>query len=295
MQALWPANMGVLYPAAPPGSGDTGLAVLILLAVTALVLVFARVRPYLFTGWFWYVGMLVPVIGIVQVGVQSRADRYVYVPLVGLTIMIVWAAADWLELHPVLQRPAALAAGAVLLVFALGTWHQAGYWKDSRTLFEHTLAVTERNYVIQNNQGVIMAREGDLKGAINQHRQALAVYPEYADAHANLGDELQRAGQYDASRPELLEALRLNPASAMVLADLGLLDAAAGNYPDAISHLNEALRLAPDMVEPHNNLCFALQHSGRVDEAIVQCREALRLKPDYPDAERNLKSALDTR
>jgi len=252
-------------------------------------------RPYLFTGWFWYLGMLVPVIGIVQVGAQSRADRYMYVPLVGLTIAIIWAAADWLEPHPALQHAAAAAVGAVLLVFAVGTWHQAGYWKDSRTLFEHTLAITERNYIIRNNLGVILARDGDAKGAMDQYRQAIAINPEYAEAHANLGHALLFAGQFEAARSQLLEALRLRPSFAMAQADLGVLNAAGGNYQEAIGQLSESLRLDPDDAEAHSNLCFVLQRAGRVDEAIVQCREALRLRPDFPSAEYNLKNALAAR
>jgi tetratricopeptide (TPR) repeat protein len=294
-QALWPADLGALYPTAPPALGSTGLALLVLLVVTAAALIFARMRPYLFTGWFWYLGMLVPVIGIVQVGAQSRADRYMYVPLVGLTIAIIWAAADWLELHPALQHAAAAAVGAVLLVFAAGTWHQAGYWKDSRTLFEHTLAITERNYIIRNNLGVILARDGDAKGAMDQYRQAIAINPEYAEAHANLGHVLLRAGQFEAARSQLLEALRLKPSFAMAHADLGVLNAAGGNYQEAIGHLSESLRLDPDDAEAHSNLCFVLQHAGRVDEAIVHCREALRLRPDFPSAEYNLKNALAAR
>jgi Tfp pilus assembly protein PilF len=294
-QALWPANLGALYPAAPPAPDSTGLALLTLLAVTAAVLVFARERPYLFTGWFWYLGMLVPVIGIVQVGVQARADRYMYVPLVGLTIAIVWAAADWLEPHPALHHAAAAVTGAVLLVFAIGTWRQAGYWKDSRTLFEHTLAITERNYIMRNNLGVILARDGDLEGAMNQYQQAIAINPEYAEAHANLGHVLLSAGRFEAARSQLLEVLRLKPSLAMAHADLGVINAAGGNYQEAIVHLSESLRLAPDDAETHSNFCFVLQHAGRVEEAIAQCREALRLRPDSPDAQFNLKNALGAR
>jgi protein O-mannosyl-transferase len=293
--AIWPANLGVLYPGVPPASDNTALALMILLAVTGAVLVFARTRPYLVTGWLWYLGMLVPVIGLVQVGVQSRADRYMYVPLVGLTVAIVWAAADWLELHPALRPPAVVATAVVLLAFAAGTWRQAAYWKDSRTLFEHTLAITQGNYIIRNNLGVTLAREHDAKGAVGQYQQALAINPEYAEAHANLGHELLHEGQFEAARPQLLQALRLKPDVAMVHADLGVLEAVGGNYPEAIRQLTESLRIAPGEAEAHSNLCYALQHAGRVDEAIAHCREALRLKPDHPAAQFNLKNALAAR
>jgi protein O-mannosyl-transferase len=291
-QALWPANLAALYPEAPPAPGSTALALMILLAVTVATLAFARGRPYLPTGWFWYLGMLLPVIGIVQVGVQARADRYMYVPLVGLTVAIVWTAGDWLERHPGLQGAAAAATVALLLIFAAGTWRQAAYWRDSRTLFEHTLAITDRNYIMRNNLGVVLARQGDVRGAFGQYQEALAINPEYPEAHANLGHELLLTGQFDAARPHLEKALRLKPGLTNGHLDLGVLAAARGNYQEATLHLREAVRLAPDNAEAHSNLCFTLQHTGRVDEAVDQCRKALQLKPDYPDAEYNLKNAL---
>jgi len=294
-QSIWPVDLAALYPPAPPDSGLAIFAFIVLLAVTALVLVFARSRPYWFIGWLWFLGMLVPVIGIVQVGVQSRADRYMYLPLVGLTTAFVWTVADWIKNDAALQRAAAVVTTMVLLTFGILTWLQAGYWKDSRTLFEHTLAVTDRNAVIRNNFGVILAQGNDTKGAIDQYKQALDINPEYPEAHANLGHELLRAGQFDAARSQIEEAVRLKPGFAMALADLGLLDAAGGNYPNAIRQLQESLRLAPGNAEVHSNLCFALQHAGRRDEAISECREALRLKPGDANAQFNLNNALSTR
>jgi tetratricopeptide (TPR) repeat protein len=291
-QVAWPVNLAVLYPETAPAPEIAGLALMILLAVTVATLMCAAKRPYLRTGWFWYLGMLVPVIGIVHVGVQARADRYMYVPLVGLSIGIVWAVADWLEWHPGWKGAVTAATVAMLLVFAAGTWRQAAYWKDSRTLFEHTLAVTDRNYIMRNNLGVILARQNDVAGAIGQHQQALAINPEYAEAHANLGHEFMLAGQFEAARPHLEEAVRLKAGLSSAHLDLGVLVAARGNYQEAMRHLSEAVRLAPDNPEAHSNFCYALQHAGRVDEAIDQCRYALRLRPDYPDAQYNLKNAL---
>lgn len=294
-QAIWPANLGVLYPAEPPRLSSAALALLILLAVTVAVLALARTRPYWFTGWFWYVGMLVPVIGLVQVGLQSRADRYTYVPLVGLTIAIVWAAADWLERHPALRPVFAAATGVVLLAFAVGTWRQVGYWKDSRTLFEHTIAVTERNSIMRNNLGVVLMNAGDDRGAMVQYFQAMRIDPEYAAPKGNAGNLLLRAGQLDSARPLIEEAIRLKQDFPMAQLDIGIIDASTGNYQEAIAHLSEALRLTPGDPVPHSNLCYAFEHVGRWDEAIAQCREALRLKPDYPDAQFNLKNALASR
>jgi Tfp pilus assembly protein PilF len=294
-QSFWPVNLGALYPGVPPDPITAIVALLVILGVTASVLIFAKSRPYLFTGWFWYLGMLVPVIGVIQVGVQSRADRYMYVPMVGLTIAIVWGAVEWVDRNPARQGAVVAVTGLVLVFFAVGAWHQVLYWKDSRTLFEHTLAITERNAIMRNNLGVVLAREKDTAGAIAQYQQAVAINPGYAEAHANLGHELLRSGQFEAARLQLQEAIRLKPNFAIALADLGLLDAAGGNYESAIRRLEESARLAPDDAETHSNLCFALQHAGRFNEAVAQCREALRLKPGYADAEFNLKNALESR
>ncbi len=292
-QTFWPEDLAVLYPAAPPVPANAIFALLVLLAISAAALLVMRTRPYIFTGWFWYLGMLVPVIGIIQVGAQSHADRYMYVPQVGLALVVVWAIADYIEAHPGLKQAAAAAALVIMIVFAAGTWHQIGFWSDSRMLFQHTLAVTERNAVIQNNLGVILARADDWTGAVSQYQQALAINPEYPEAHANFGHALLRSGKFEEARAHLLEAVRLKPDLAIALADLGLLDAAAGNFPDAIWHLDESLRISPDNSETHSNLCFALQHAGRVSDAIAQCREALRLKPDNKDAQFNLRNLLN--
>lgn len=294
-QALYPVDLGVLYPTADPAPSTALLSLLILLVVTAMALVLVRKLPYFFTGWFWYVGMLVPVIGLVQVGAQSRADRYTYVPLVGLTILIVWAAGDWLELHQSLKRPVAVASAAVLLVFAALTWRQVAYWKDSRTLFEHTIAVTERNFIMRNNLGVILARAGDDRHAMIEYLAAMDINPSYAEAKGNLGNALLRAGNVNAARPLLREAIRLKTDFPMAQLDMGIVEARLGRFPSALRHLNEALRQAPEDPEVHSNLCYVLEHSGRWDEAISQCMQALRLRPNYPDAQYNLRNTLAER
>ncbi len=291
-QAFWPVNLGVLYPAVPPVWSKAELALAILAVVTAAALLLAGRLPYLFTGWFWYLAMLLPVIGLVQVGAQSRADRYMYVPLVGLTLAMVWGAGDWLESHRVLRAVFAVATGAVLLAFAVGTWRQVGYWKDSRALFEHTIAVTDRNYIMRNNLGVVLARAGDEKGAMAQYVRAMVINPQYAEAKGNMGNALLRAGQLEAARPLLWDAIRLKPEFPMAQLDIGIIYANLGNYAEAIRHLSEALRLSPEDPEVHSNFCYALEHAGRLDEAVAQCREALRLRPDYPDAQFNLRNAL---
>ena len=286
--ALWPVNLAVFYPASPLDAAGAVLAALFLLGVTAAVLRFAKSRPYLATGWFWYLGILAPVIGIVQVGAQSRADRYTYVPLVGLSMAVVWLVADWAGR----QRAAAVVAGLILAALGAGTYHQLGYWESSRELFEHTLAITEKNPIMNNDLGVVLAADGDYPGAAAEYQKAIAILPDYSDARANLGHALLKMGQFQQAAAQLDEALRLQPTQAEAHADVGLLMAAQGDYASSARHLSEALRLKPDDAVNESNLCFALLHSGETDQALRHCREALRLKPDLPDAHFNLGNVL---
>jgi tetratricopeptide (TPR) repeat protein len=291
-KAFWPAGLAVLYPLQRPQAENALGALAILAGATAVALLRVNRRPYLLVGWLWYLGMLVPVIGLVQAGVQSMADRYTYLPLVGFSVAIVWSAADLVESHRLLRNASAALAAVVLVLLAVASYQQAAYWKTSRTLFEHTLAVTNGNYIIHNNLGVILAREGRRDEAIGHYREALAISPDYAEAHANLGTELLKSGKFDEAFSNLVEALRLKPDQPMAQSGLGVLLAARGNFEEARLHLQESLRLSPENPDGHSNLCFVFQRMGRFDEAIAHCSEALRLKPELLDARFNLGTAL---
>jgi tetratricopeptide (TPR) repeat protein len=291
-KSLWPADLAVLYPPQSPSFGDALGAAFIIAAITVAAILLARRRPYLLTGWFWYLGMMVPVIGLVQVGVQSMADRYSYLPMVGLSIAIVWLIADLTAAVPSAQQATGVAALAALLLLAAVAYHQTGYWKTSRSLFEHTLAVTKRNRIIENNLGVILADEGNLEQAIALHRDALAIDPDYVDAMTNLGHELLKSGKLDEAFPRISEAVRLNPQSAIAQGDLGTLWAARGNMDEARQHLEVSLRIVPADASHQSNLCYVLQRAQRLDDAMAHCNEALRLQPDFEDARFNLGTAL---
>jgi len=291
-KAFWPAGLAVLYPLHRPQAESALGALVVLAAATVAALLLVNRWPYLFVGWVWYLVMLVPVIGLVQAGVQSMADRYTYLPLVGLSVALVWSTADLVGSRRLLRSVSAVLAGAALLVLGMCAYRQAGYWKSSRTLFEHTLAVTKGNYIIHNNLGVILAGEGRRDEAIGHYREALAVSPDYAEAHANLGKELLKSGNFDEAFPHLVEALRLKPDQPQAQSDLGVLLAARGNFGEAGQHLQESLRLSPENPQGHSNLCFVFQRMGRLDEAIDHCTEAVRLQPDLLDARFNLGTAL---
>jgi protein O-mannosyl-transferase len=290
-KAVWPVDLAVFYPAHGQPATTAFLAVLIMLAVTAGAFWEAKQRPYLLIGWLWFVGMLVPVIGLVQVGAQSMADRYTYFPYVGLSIAVVWGAADLVHNRPALRNAAAVMAVLAVIVLAAMAYRQTGYWKNSETLFEHTLAVTQGNAIIHNDLGVALATEGKHQEAMAHYRQALAIDPDYAEAHANLGDELVKVGQFDRAMPEFDKALRLRPALASAHAGLGLMLAASGQLEEARDHLESALHAAPATADTQSNLCYVLVRLGRPADAVSHCREALRLKPDFPDARYNLGNA----
>jgi len=289
-QAIWPVSLGVLYPRTSPNLPMALLAAFALFAITAAAFRFARSRPYILTGWLWYTGMLVPVIGLIQVGEQSTADRYSYLPLAGLCIAIVWTAGDWLNRRPGLQPLAAGISGIALIALAVGAHRQAGYWQNGHTLFAHTIAVTGPNPVMRNELGAELAAEHDYAGAAEQYRQALAIRPQNPEANANLGLELLRAGQISQATDHLRQALRLKPTLAKAQADLGFALASSGDYAGANEHLAEALRLAPGDAVVESNLCFALLHTGQLDQAALHCNEALRLQPDFADGHFNLGS-----
>ncbi len=293
-RTLWPSDLAVLYPTQSSAVAGVLGALLILAALTGITLHWGKQRPYLAVGWFWFLGMLVPVIGLVQVGVQAMADRYTYVPMVGLSIAIVWTVGDMVEARRSLfWRNATVAATVVALgALAFAAHRQASYWKDSRTLFEHALAVTRDNHIIQNNLGVVAAGEGKSAEAAGLYRAALASAPDYAEAHANLGHELLKSGQFDKAESSLRKAADLKPDLANARADLGLVLAGRGEYEEARRHLERAVVLDPGNAESESNLCFVLTHLGRATEAIAHCNRALRINPSLATAKYNLGNAL---
>ena len=282
---LWPARLAAFYP-----YGDSLPAWLVagaalgLIGATIMVVREARPRPYLPVGWLWYLGTLVPVIGLVQVGSQSMADRYTYVPLIGLFIIVAWGVPDLLARWP--HRRPVLSAAAVLtiLVCAVSARGQVRYWENTNTLWEHALKVTHGNYVAHNNLGVALASQGRVDEAIAQYSEAVRLKPDFAEAYYDLGLGLASQGKVNEAIAQYSEALRLNSNYAEAHNNLGVALAGQGKISDSIAQYSEALRLKPDDAVAHNNLGNLLARQGKVDEAIAQYHEALRLKPDFAQA-----------
>ena len=290
---FWPTNLAVLYP--HPGYWPTSavwLAGGFLALVSGLLLTQWRRHPYLPMGWLWFVGTLVPVIGLVQVGLQSIADRYTYLPSLGVLILVVWGVAEltlrWR------QRTMLLAvAGSVTILACLTlTWRQLRFWQDSETLFRHAVAVTENNYVAHYNLGVALDDQGQSDEAIRQYREVLRLKPDYARAYVNLGLALGNQGQTSEAVSSYQEAIRLEPNNAFAHNNLGIALFNQGQTDAAISQYQEVLRLSPANAGAHNNLGAALYRQGRPSAALDQFREALRWQPDYFEAHLNLGKVL---
>jgi tetratricopeptide (TPR) repeat protein len=291
---LWPAGLAVYYPHPAAGlqSGAAAAAWLGLGLATAAALLALRRRPWLAAGWLWFAGALVPMAGLVQVGSQAMADRYAYLPSIGLFVALAWTASE--AAAALRLRGPAAAACALALLAALGgaTALQARLWRDSGTLYAHALAVTRDNFVIENNLGNELLAAGRLREALPLLESAVRLNPAYADARRNLGTALHGAHRLPEAREQLGQALALRPDDADAHHVLGLVLYELGLPEEAVAHLREASRLRPGFVEAISNLGNVFYFTGRYEEAAAAYREALRLQPDFADARANLAVVL---
>jgi protein O-mannosyl-transferase len=281
-KTFWPADLAVFYPLTGPAGGlRLAGAVLLVLGGSALAVWRMRRQPYLFAGWFWFLGTLVPVIGLVQVGVQSMADRYTYVPLTGLFIMVVWGGAEWCA-RLALPRfvPAAVAAG-VLAACAVRTAGQLEYWKDSETLFRHALAVTKDNYIAYLNLGLAQFDAGHPDEAIASYGRSLAINPDFGNTHNCLGVALAARHRLDEAAEHFNAALRTMPEPWKAHSNLGNVRLEQRRFPEAVAEYQLALQLCPGNIDALHNLGRAFALQGRNAEARKQFEAAIRLEPGY--------------
>ncbi len=288
---LWPAGLAPFYP--PVHRADVAGALIALAALAAVTAFAVRQtrRPYLAVGWLWYVGMLVPVIGLIQVGMQSHADRYTYLPTIGLAIAVVWGVGELAARTPAARTAALGAALVVLAGLGVATARQVALWKDTRTLFTHTLAVTRDNAAAHQSLGNALMVAGDPRGAIPHFEEALRLEPEFPHARVDLGSAFGMVGRYDEAVAQFQAALRLGE-TADLRYDLGLVYARQGRMSDAIRECEAALRLDPDHYQAHAQIGLALAATGRLDEAIVHLRRASSLKPGEVAVRRFIASTL---
>ena len=259
VKMIWPHDLAVLYPypdAIP--AWQIGFSILLLILITAIAVRLRKRYPYAIVGWLWYLGTLVPVIGLVQVGHQSMADRYTYLPMIGLFIAIAWMVPDLLARRRFHRLALAVLAVCAIAALMTASLFQIRYWQNSTTLFARALSVTKNNFIIETNMGASLAEEGKFGEAIAHYQEALRIRPDDFEARYNLANALARQG-----KPE-----------------------------EAVSHYAVILQTQPAAAAVHNNMGIALSQLGRTGEATDHFREALRIKPDFQDVGSNLEKAL---
>lgn len=333
-KTIWPTQLAIVY--SHPGlalHADLGPwlyptlgAFLLLAVITGCAVYQARRRPYFVVGWLWYLGTLVPVIGLIQVGFASYADRYTYLPMIGVYLAFAWGARDLVRRWPATRYTLVACTAIWLVSLMVVTWHQVGYWRDSRTLYERTLQVTSDNPLIRCCLGGALLAGGEYDAARRQYEEAVRLMPDYAQAHSGLGWALEELGQSAAAeehlraslrlQPELWqahvvladtlvslkrgdealnhaeEALRLEPHSPAAHNSVGYVLGTRGQTGQAVEHFQQALRLDPEFAEAHNNWGLLVEKLGRQDEAIAHFQEAARIKPSYAEAHVNCANAL---
>ena len=290
---LRPTDLAVFYPRPEHWSGAAVLlAGALLLAISGLLWAQRRRQPFLLMGWLWFLGTLVPVIGLVQSGDQAMADRFSYVPSLGVLILAVWGACELTRGWCRQARVVSLAASVAMILCLALTRLQLGYWQDSEVLFRHALGVTERNYIAHYGLGAALAKEGHLHEAIRQYEESLRLKPDFADAHFNLARLLAHDGQLDPAIRHYRESLRWKPNSADAHYNLGNALGRQGQVDQAIGQYQAAVRLKPDFALAYNNLGNAWLRKGHTEQAIGQFQEAIRLEPGYALAHNNLGNAF---
>jgi tetratricopeptide (TPR) repeat protein len=292
-KALWPQELALLYPMpATIPLWRAAAACVLLLGSSVAVLRVVRRAPYLAVGWFWFIITMLPVIGIIQVGGQAMADRYSYIPLTGLSIMVAWGVADLTRQLPYRRWLLAGMAAVVTVALASLTWQQLRYWRDNITLYQHTLQVTNNNYLIQNNLGNALAQSGRIEEAINAYQSAIRISPSYTDAYTNLGTALQGKGDLRGALNIYQQALALQPRDEQIYYNIGIAQSAAGDMAAAIRAYRQAWQFRPDYADAANNLGITYARMGNVEAAIQVFRQLLQTVPDDADGHFNLGLAL---
>lgn len=292
-QSVWPTKLTVFYPLPQDGVAlaHVTFSVLMIVAISAGVILLRKTQPYLVTGWCWFVGMLVPVLGLVQVGVQAHADRYTYLPHVGLYIAIVWLTAA----IPLTARRRELIFGCVTTIVLAGlifrAWTQTTYWRDSRTLWTHALAVTANNDTAQLGLSDLSFAEGKIDDAVLYARQALSIRPANSDANIALALGLTRKGETREALQHFEAVERRSPHRPRLHYNMGTLFLDHGEVDRAISEFEKEISIYPEMIEAQNNLGTALMRKGQFDEALSHFERTAAQDPTRPKLHANIAMA----
>ena len=284
-QMIWPVGLAVFYP----HHGDQlpvweiGLAIVLLALMSAGAIALRHKRPYLVTGWFWYLVMLLPVIGLIQVGSQAHADRYTYLPQIGLYLLLAWAITDALTSR-LQRRIVAVTASLAIIALAWCAHVQASHWRNGESLWGHALAVTSGNFLAHDGLGECLANRGRLDEAIDQFQKALNIAPAYPEIETNLIIALSKKGRTDEAIAHLQTYLDQHPNDAQAHYNLGNALRKKGDSQGAIAAYEKALSIQARYPAAHYNLGIALDQNGQIDEAIAHYQEAVKEQPSYPEA-----------
>jgi tetratricopeptide (TPR) repeat protein len=288
-KAIWPNDLAILYP--HPGEWPDMLVIssaLLLIAITGAVLFFMRRKPYLLIGWLWFLGVLLPASGIVQVGVQSMADRFAYLPMIGIFVMAVWGLTDLSQRISANNMAGKGLAVVSLLACVLATSNQLKYWSSNEALYEHAVHVTDRNYVMLNNLAYHLLQSNRVDEAERYLQEAVSYKPDMAEAHFQLGLLTQSKKHYDEAEKHLSETIRLQPLWPGPYFGLAAVFVAEGRPKEAILMLEKGLGMKPDNLAGQTQLASLLVSQGKVQEGIAFYQSVLRTKPDYPEVMNNL-------
>jgi len=266
----------------------------VLLVICVLVIRFGRKYRYLPVGWFWFLGTLVPVIGFVQVGVQSMADRYTYIPYIGLFMLIAWAVPDLLSSWQHSRIAIGMAATVVLAAFGISAHSQVSHWKDSVSLFTHAIEAVPDNHIAHNNRGVVYNEMGRWEEAAEDFRQAIRIKPDYGEAYNNLGNALASLGRLQEALDAQKRAIELKPGYAEARFNLGMTYIRLGRSEEAIESFRRALEISQTNPQLYYSIANEFAGLSLYDEAAQQYRIALRLYPNWPDCMNNLASIIAT-
>ncbi len=284
-KTVWPVDLAVFYPYEHSVMLSQILAYcLILIFITAVVICAMKKYPFLFVGWFWYLGTLIPVIGLVQVGKQAMADRYTYLPSIGIAIMLVWGVPLLFPREDIRKKILFPGGVAVLAVLAVLTWHQCGYWKSAATLFSRALQVTKNNSLAHNGLGIALFEEQKIDEAIHHYNEGIRLDPRYADIYNNRGLAYAELGQRQRAIEDYNQAIRLKKNFSDGYYNRGNSYSKLGQYQYAIDDYNEAIRIRSDHAESYYNRGVNYSALGKYKQAIKDYSEVIRIKPDYAEA-----------
>jgi len=261
---FWPSKLSYFYPYPENALSVTQgiFCGMVLVGITFISIRLIRKAPYFAVGWFWYLGTLVPVIGIVQVGGHAMADRYAYIPLIGIFIIVAWGVPELISKWRYKEKVLSISVGIIIFTLLITTWRQVSHWKNSITIFKHAIRVTDKKYpslaIIHNNLGIALFAKQKNEEAISHYKMAIKIKPDFAKAHYNLGNTLRKEGRTS----------------------------------EAISHYKMAIKINPDFADAYNNLGAVLFNAKMTEEAIDYFKEAIRIRPGFTAAQKNLETVL---